>query len=299
MGKANLRVTYCGVKLVNPFLLASSPVTDSQEMVARGFETGWAGAVLKTTTHPDEENSIAYPMMAGLEPGNHLVGLHNTDLLSDRYIDEMCEQLVWLKTHFPDRCVGLSIMGTTRDQWEELVQKASQAGADLIEASISCPQGSMVEGDEQPDGSMISQDARLTEKVTRWAKAAAGKIPVVVKLSPGVTDISQIARAVKQGGGMGSAPSIRWKELLGSIWNASPHSRSCRGLAHAAGIPVGLSNQWRCVALQISPEQSICHYQVWVVFIPGRMLFSSCCWAQPVCRFARRLCSTDLGSLPG
>jgi dihydropyrimidine dehydrogenase (NAD+) subunit PreA len=61
----------------------------------------------------------------------------------------------------------------------------------------------MVESDEQPDGSMISQDARLTEKVTRWAKAAAGETPVVVKLSPGVTDISQIARAVKKGGGDG------------------------------------------------------------------------------------------------
>jgi len=203
MGKADLQVTYCGVKLVNPFLLASSPVTDSQEMVARGFEAGWAGAVLKTTTHPSEENSIAYPMMAGLDPGSSLVGLHNTDLLSDRYIDEMCEQVIWLKAHFPERCVGLSLMGTTRAQWEELVRKACQAGADLIEASISCPQGSMVEGDEQPDGRMISQDARLTEKVTRWAKTAAGRTPVVVKLSPGVTDITRIARAVKQGGGDG------------------------------------------------------------------------------------------------
>ena len=77
---SNLRVKFCGVPLINPFLLASSPITDQQEMVARGFEAGWAGAVLKTTTHPSEENSIAYPMMAGLDPGSHLVGLHNTDL---------------------------------------------------------------------------------------------------------------------------------------------------------------------------------------------------------------------------
>ncbi len=172
-------------------------------MVARGFEAGWAGAVLKTTTHPDEENSIAYPMMASLSIGNRMVGLHNTDLLSDHFIDEMCQQVVWLKARFPDRCVAVSIMGTTQQQWKELVSKACQAGADYIEASISCPQGSMVDGDEQADGSMISQDARLTAKVTGWAKAAAGTIPVVVKLSPGVTDITRIARAVKQGGGDG------------------------------------------------------------------------------------------------
>jgi dihydropyrimidine dehydrogenase (NAD+) subunit PreA len=203
MTGSNLQVTFCSVKLINPFLLASSPVTDKQEMVARGFEAGWAGAVMKTTTHPAEENSIVYPMMASLVPGDKLVGLHNTDLLSDRYIDEMCAQVVWLKARFPERCVALSIMGTTRAQWEELVYKACQAGADLIEASISCPQGSMVEGDEHSEGSMISQDSRLTEKVTRWAKSVAGSTPVVIKLSPGVTDITRIAQAVKQGGGDG------------------------------------------------------------------------------------------------
>jgi dihydropyrimidine dehydrogenase (NAD+) subunit PreA len=203
MAATNLQVSFCGIRLLNPFLLASSPVTDHQDMVARGLDAGWAGAVLKTTTHPDEENSIAYPMMAGLEPGSHLVGLHNTDLLSDHYIDEMCTQAIWLKDRFPECCIALSVMGTTRAQWEELVQKASQAGADLIEASISCPQGSMVEGDGTSYGSMISQDARLTEKVTRWAKEAAGKTPLVVKLSPGVTDIVEIAQAVKAGGGDG------------------------------------------------------------------------------------------------
>jgi dihydropyrimidine dehydrogenase (NAD+) subunit PreA len=203
MKDLQLQVQYCGLNLIHPFLLASSPVTDSQEMVARGFEAGWAGAVLKTTTHPSEENTIVYPMLAGLDPGSSLIGLHNTDLLSDRTIDEMCEQVRWLKARFPERCVALSIMGTTRGQWEELTQKACQAGADLVEVSISCPQGSMVEGDEQPDGSMISQDARLTEKVTRWAKTTAGRMPVVVKLSPGVTDITQIARAVERGGGDG------------------------------------------------------------------------------------------------
>jgi dihydropyrimidine dehydrogenase (NAD+) subunit PreA len=250
MAGPNLRVTFCGVKLINPFLLASSPVTDKQDMVARGFEAGWAGAVLKTTTHPDEENSIAYPMMAGLEPGNRLVGLHNTDLLSDRFIDEMCSQVVWLKKRFPEQCVALSIMGTTRLQWEELVQKACQAGADFIEASISCPQGSMVEGDETPDGSMISQDARLTEKVTRWAKKAAGNTPIVVKLSPGVTDITRIARAVKAGGGDGICAIDSVESIVGLDPVSCAPLPVVQGLGTRGGYtgravkPVGL----RCIA---------------------------------------------------
>jgi dihydropyrimidine dehydrogenase (NAD+) subunit PreA len=250
MSTTNLRITFCGIELINPFLLASSPVTDQQEMVARGLEAGWAGAILKTTTHPDEENSIAYPMMAGLEPGNHLVGLHNTDLLSDHYIDEMCFQAIWLKDRFPESCIGLSLMGSTRAQWQELVKKASQAGVDLIEASISCPQGSMVEGDETPYGSMISQDAVLTEKVTRWAKEAAGKTPIVVKLSPGVTDIVKIAQAVEAGGGDGICAIDSVEGIVGLDPSSFAPLPSVQGFGTRGGYtgravkPVGL----RCIA---------------------------------------------------
>ncbi len=250
MSGVDLRVNFCGVSLINPFLLASSPMTDQQEMVARGFEAGWAGAILKTTTHPSEENSIVYPMMAGLDPGSRLVGLQNTDLLSDHFIDEMCAQAAWLKSRFPRHCVALSLMGTTRAHWQELAQKACQAGADLIEASISCPQGSMVEGDEQPDGSMISQDARLTEKVTRWTKEAAGKVPVVVKLSPGVTDITRIARAVKQGGGDGICAIDSVEGIVGLDPSSCAPLPAVQGLGTRGGYtgravkPVGL----RCIA---------------------------------------------------
>ena len=250
MTGVDLRVKFCGVPLVNPFLLASSPITDHQEMVARGFEAGWAGAVLKTTTHPSEENTIVYPMMAGLDPGSRLVGLQNTDLLSDHYIDEMCAQVVWLKSRFPERCVALSLMGTTQAHWQELAHKACQAGADLIEASISCPQGSMVEGDEQPDGSMISQDARLTEKVTRWTKSAAGKVPVVVKLSPGVTDIARIASAVKQGGGDGICAIDSIEGIVGLDPSSFAPLPAVQGFGTRGGYtgravkPIGL----RCIA---------------------------------------------------
>ena len=72
MGKVNLQVNYCGVNLLNPFLLASGPITDCQEVVAQGFEAGWAGAVLKTTLHPTGENSVTYPSMSALEPGNNI-----------------------------------------------------------------------------------------------------------------------------------------------------------------------------------------------------------------------------------
>jgi dihydropyrimidine dehydrogenase (NAD+) subunit PreA len=184
-------------------MLAAAPSTDSKEMVARGFEAGWAGAVLKTTSVESEEVSIAYPIMSSLQPGSGMVGLHNIDLISERHIGTVVEDVVWLKERFPEHRVVVSLVASSRQEWVDLVRQAEDAGADLIELSISCPQGSMIEGDYEPDGSMVSQDARLTEMVTEWGKEAAIRVPVYVKLSSAVTDITEIARAVERGGGDG------------------------------------------------------------------------------------------------
>jgi dihydropyrimidine dehydrogenase (NAD+) subunit PreA len=196
---ADLGIDFCGLRFANPFILAAAPSTDDREMIARGFEAGWAGAVLKTTSVDSEEVSIAYPIMAAVQPGPGMVGLHNIDLLSERHIDRVAEDIAWLKQRFPQRRVIASLMGRTRSDWEHLVQISEQAGADLIEASISCPQGAALEG-EAAHGWMVSQDARLTEKVTAWVVQAARRAPVYVKLSPSVTDIAAIGRAVERGG---------------------------------------------------------------------------------------------------
>ena len=89
MSGVDLSVEFCGVTFQNPFVLAAAPSTDSKEMIARGFEAGWAGAVLKTTSVESEEVSIAYPIMASLEPGSRMVGLHNIDLISERHVESV------------------------------------------------------------------------------------------------------------------------------------------------------------------------------------------------------------------
>ena len=195
----DLSVDFCGLRFRNPFILAAAPSTDDREMVARGFEAGWAGAVLKTTALESEEVSIAYPIMSALMPGPGMVGLHNIDLISERHIHQIVEDIAWLKARFPEHRVIASLMAHTHAEWQALVEMAEQAGADLIEASISCPQGAALEG-EDVQGWMVSQDPHLTEKVTRWAVGAAVQVPVYIKLSPMVTDIAAIARAAERGG---------------------------------------------------------------------------------------------------
>ena len=148
-----LRVEFCGVEFLNPFILAASPSTDSRDMVARGFEAGWGGAVLKTTSVPSEVVDLVYPLMSSLLPGDRMVGLQNIDLISERHIDSMASDVIWLKERFPDRRVALSIMAGKREEWAYLIRTAEEAGVDLVELSISCPQGSVLEGETTASGS--------------------------------------------------------------------------------------------------------------------------------------------------
>jgi len=250
MKTINLETEFCGVKFLNPFILAASPSTDSREMVARGFNAGWAGAVLKTTSVESDVVEIAYPIMSSLYPGYQMVGLHNIDLISDKRIDQIASNVVWLKERFPEHRVIVSIVGNSKEEWEYLIRRAEEAGADLIELSISCPQGSMLEGEEDVDGEMISQDARLTEKVTRWAAEAAVKIPIYVKLSAAVTDLKSIAQAVERGGAGGVCVMDSCEGIVGVDLKSLSPLPSVQGASSRGGYtgkaikPMAL----RCVA---------------------------------------------------
>ncbi|MHC1781779.1 MAG: NAD-dependent dihydropyrimidine dehydrogenase subunit PreA [Anaerolineaceae bacterium] len=254
---SSLKTFFCDIDFANPFILAASPSTDDREMVARGFEAGWAGAVLKTTSHESEEVSIAYPIMAALGPGPRMLGLQNIDLLSEKHIHEIAEDIAWLKARFPERRVISSLMARTHAEWKSLVEISEQAGADLIEASISCPQGAELDEDSHASenitpqsGWMVSQNPAQTERVTRWVVQASKGVPVYVKLSPTVTDIAGIGRAVQAGGAQAACAIDTLEGILGiNRDNLSPlpsvQGRGTRGGYSGRAVkPVAL----RCVA---------------------------------------------------
>ena len=249
MKQANLGVNFCGLELPNPFLLAASPSTDKKEMIARGFDAGWSGAVLKTTSLASEEVSIAYPIMSSLNPGPNMIGLHNIDLISERHIELIAEDVVWLKERYPNHIVSVSVVGNTHEDWDELIKVSEQSGADLIEVSISCPQGAMLEG-EEADGWMISQDSKLTEKVTKWAVGASKKVPINVKISSNVTNIKEIAKAVEKGGGDAIVAIDSPEGVLGIDLHTLSPMPSVQGFSSRGGFtgrairPIAL----RCIA---------------------------------------------------
>ncbi|MDI7247473.1 MAG: NAD-dependent dihydropyrimidine dehydrogenase subunit PreA [Bacillota bacterium] len=209
---ADLSIEFCGVRFPNPFTLAAAPPTDSAEMVARAFEAGWGGAILKTTSVETEVVELAYPMMAGLDyEEKKLMGLENIDLISERHIGEVEKDVRALKKEYPDRVVGASIMGAKKEDWQELVRRLEAAGVDFIECSFSCPHGMP----ERGMGSTIGQDPELTERTARWVKEAAKRVPVVIKLTPQIADITAAARAVKRSGADGVCAINTLKSLIG------------------------------------------------------------------------------------
>ncbi len=218
----DLSIESCGIKFPNPFILAAAPPTDNPDMIRRGFEAGWGGAVIKTLSVKSQPVSLVYPMMHGVShKGQRVMGLENIDLISEHKVDEWLPEITKIKKEFPDRILIASIMASNKEDWQDLVRRLEEAGADMIECSFSCPHG-------MPDkgmGSAVGQNPELTERTARWIKEAAKNIPVMIKLTPNVTDITIIAEAVKRSGADAVCAINTVKGLLGfnlDTWSPYP-----------------------------------------------------------------------------
>jgi len=243
----DLSVRFCGVEFAHPFVLAAGPPTDELEMVRDALSAGWAGAVLKTTSVEGTGVDLAYPLMSGMDLGRErMAGLGNIDLISRHHIDVIEARIGALKGEFPDRAVIASISGTDEGSWQQVARRVANAGADMIEASFSCPQGSL----GLAPGCMLGQDAPASAEVTGWIRDAAGKTPVVIKLTPQVADIAAIAEAVKGAGAdavcVGNTiPAIIGVDVDSFVPYPKVYGRSAySGLSGPAIRPISL----RCVA---------------------------------------------------
>lgn len=208
----DLRTVFCGVEFENPFVLAAAPPTDVYSIVRRGLEMGWSGAVLKTTSVVGTDVPLKYPMITGTYLyGREFYALGNIDLISEHHVDVVSENVRKLKQEFPQKVIIASIMGSKKEDWQSLVKILEQAGADIIECSFSCPQGTL----GSKPGAMLGQDIKLVKEVTSWIKGASKKIPIVIKLTPMVSDIVEAAMAVKEGGGDAVCASNTIPSLMG------------------------------------------------------------------------------------
>ncbi len=217
----DLSYDFLGIHFENPFILAAGPSTDNLDMVRRAFKAGWAGAILKTTSVEGTKVDLCYPMMSTFDyEGRKLFGMGNIDLISEHHIDMVEHHVRTLKKEFPAKMVAASIMAGKKEDWQSLVERLEQAGVDMIECSFSCPQGNI---GEDP-GKMLAQSVSATELTARWVKEAARKVPVSIKITPHVTDIVEVAKAVKRSGCDALTASNSIQALMGiDIHTFVPH----------------------------------------------------------------------------
>ncbi|VEN73998.1 NAD-dependent dihydropyrimidine dehydrogenase subunit PreA [Candidatus Desulfarcum epimagneticum] len=191
----DLSVEFCGKRFENPFLLSSSPVSNSAEMTARAFEAGWGGAVFKTM-HADGA-PIVHPsprMNAYHYQNSRLAGLQNVEQVSDRPLKDNLLEILYLKKKYTQKVLIASLMGFSNPEWEFLARSAEDNGADMLELNFSCPH-MCVEG----SGYKVGQAFGLIETFTETVKKKTS-IPVMAKMTPNITDITEPALFAKKGG---------------------------------------------------------------------------------------------------
>ncbi|MXW87520.1 MAG: NAD-dependent dihydropyrimidine dehydrogenase subunit PreA [Boseongicola sp. SB0673_bin_14] len=195
---ANLACEFVGIRSPNPFWLASAPPTDKEYNVRRAFEAGWGGVVWKTLGEEGPPivnvNGPRYGAVWGAD--RRLLGLNNIELITDRPLETNLQEIKTVKRDYPDRAVVVSLMvPCVEDAWKAILPLVEDTDADGIELNFGCPHGMS----ERGMGSAVGQVPDYIEMVTRWCKQIT-RMPVIVKLTPNITDIRYPARASKAGG---------------------------------------------------------------------------------------------------
>jgi dihydropyrimidine dehydrogenase (NAD+) subunit PreA len=183
-----------GIKSPNPFWLASAPPTNSGYQVMKAFDAGWGGAVWKTLGVPVVNVSSRYAGMNYRD--SRMIGLNNIELITDRPLKDNLREIEEVKKHFPDHAVIASLMVETKEQWHQIVKDVENAGSDGIELNFGCPHGMC----ERGMGSAVGQEPEVLKTIVGWVKEVA-TVPVIVKLTPNISDITEPAQAARIGGG--------------------------------------------------------------------------------------------------
>jgi dihydroorotate dehydrogenase (NAD+) catalytic subunit len=188
----DISVDLCGCHMPNPTILASGILGLTHDVVARVARCG-AGAV--TTKSCSLKPRSGYPNPTILDWGP---GLINAVGLSNPGVEVMVEEIEAAKKQLAPLGAVLiaSIFADTIYDFGTIARYISEAEPDLIEVNVSCPN---LDSRYQQ---MFAADPHVAAQVTRRVKRQTD-IPVLVKLSPNVTDIVEIARAVVEAGADG------------------------------------------------------------------------------------------------
>lgn len=181
----NTKVNLAGVELKNPVMTASGTFGSGAEY-SEFYDLGELGAVVTKGVA-----NIPWPGNPTPRIAETYGGMLNAIGLQNPGIDVFCERdIPFLKKY--DTKIIVNVCGKTTEDYCEVVERLAQEPVDLLEINISCP--NVKEG-----GIAFGQDPKAVEAITREVKKRA-KQPVIMKLSPNVTDITEMAKAAEAGG---------------------------------------------------------------------------------------------------
>lgn len=181
----NTRVNLAGVLLKNPIMTASGTFGSGQEY-SEFVDLNKLGAVVTkgVANVPWPGNST--PRVAEVYGGMlNAIGLQNPG------IDVFVQRDIPFLTHYDTRII-VNVCGKTASDYIEVVERLAEQPVDMLEINISCP--NVKEG-----GIAFGQNAASVEEITKEVKKYARQ-PVIMKLSPNVTDITEMAKAAEAGG---------------------------------------------------------------------------------------------------
>jgi dihydroorotate dehydrogenase (NAD+) catalytic subunit len=224
-----LTVNVAGLKLNNPTVLASGILGYSGDSLQAVAKNG-AGAVV--TKSVGVSPRVGYPNPTVVQAKG---GLINAVGLPNPGINDYKEELTYAKSILKIPLI-VSVFGYTAEEYALVAKKAIEAGADAVELNVSCPH-------VQYTGSEIGQNPRLLTDVVCAVKSAVQK-PVIVKLSPNVTDIVDIAKAAVKAGADGLTVINTVRAMAIDLETQEPILSNVRGgLSGPAIKPIAL----RCV----------------------------------------------------
>jgi len=185
VGDGLLSVNLAGLKLTNPTMLASGILGYSLEMLERVVEGG-VGAVVTKSIGLKPREGYANPTIIQAD-----CGIMNAMGLPNPGIDEFSQEIRRSKSSLKVPLI-VSVYGFSGEEYAAVASKATVAGADAIELNVSCPH-------VKETGSEIGQNPRILADVIKQVKTAVSK-PVIVKLSPNITDIVEVAAVAAKAG---------------------------------------------------------------------------------------------------
>ena len=179
---SDMSVKIAGVILKNPVITASGTFGYGKEH-AEYVDLNQIGAITVKGTSMQEWKGNEVPRIAETYGGMlNSIGLQNPGI--DKVIEE---DIPFLRKY--DTKIILNICGHTLQEYVDVAEKADKCDVDLIELNISCP--NVEEG-----GMAFGSNPRITEKIVSIIKSRISK-PLIVKLSPEVSDIVEIAKVAE------------------------------------------------------------------------------------------------------